>query len=79
MYIVDIKYFSKKEKEAETLAQTIRIYSQDIEREFRIDQCAMLIMKTLRDTMEIFELANQKKHPNIWRKCRLRQTEIKKK
>ena len=36
MYIDDIKLFAKKEKELETLIQTVRIYSQDIGRKFGI-------------------------------------------
>ena len=32
-------------KEMETLTQTIRKYSQDIEREFDTEKCAMLLMK----------------------------------
>ena len=36
MYIDDIKIFTKNEKELETLIQTIRIYNQHIEMEFRI-------------------------------------------
>ena len=41
----DIKLFAKNEKELETLIQTIRIYSKDIGMEFRIEKCALLIMK----------------------------------
>ena len=42
----DIKLFAKNEKELETLIQTVRIYSQDIEMEFGIEKCAMLVMKS---------------------------------
>ena len=42
----DIKLFSKNEKELETLIQTIRIYSQDIGMEFRMEKCALFIMKS---------------------------------
>ena len=37
--MVDIKIFSKNEKELETFIKTIRIYSQDIGMEFRIEKC----------------------------------------
>ena len=44
MYMNDIKLFSKKEKELETMIQTVRIYSQDIGMEFSIDKCDMLVI-----------------------------------
>ena len=56
----DIKLFARNETELETLIQTIRIYSQDIEIEFGIEKCAMLIMKSRkRQIMERKELPNQ--------------------
>ena len=42
----DIKLFAKNEKELKTLIQTVKIYSQDIEMEFCIDKCTMLVMKS---------------------------------
>ena len=33
----------KNEKELETIIQAVRIYNQDIEREFGIEKCTMLI------------------------------------
>ena len=45
MYGDDIKKFVKSEKELEILIQTIRIYRQDMEIEFSIEKCIMLIMK----------------------------------
>ena len=45
MYMDDIKPFSKKEKDLESLVQAIRIYSQDIGMEFSIEKCTMLTMK----------------------------------
>ena len=42
----DIKLFAKNEKELLILIQTVRIYSQDIEMEFGIENCTMLIMKS---------------------------------
>ena len=35
---------TKSEKELKTLTQTLGIYSQDIEMEFGIGKCALLIM-----------------------------------
>ena len=46
MYMDDIKLFAKKEKELETLIQTIRIYSQDIGMAFGMEKCATLIIKS---------------------------------
>ena len=36
MYMDDIKLFAKNKKELETLIQTVRIYSQGIEMEFKL-------------------------------------------
>ena len=46
MYMDDIKLFAKNEKERETLIHAVRIYSLDIGREFSIEKCAMLVMKS---------------------------------
>ena len=46
MYIDDIKLFAKNEKELETLIHAVRIYSEDIEMEFGIEKCVMLVMKS---------------------------------
>ena len=46
MYMDDIKLFAKNEKELETLIHAVRIYSQEIEMEFGIEKCAMLLMKS---------------------------------
>ena len=46
MYMDDIKLFAKNEKELETLIHTVRIYTQNIEMEFGIEKCAMLVMKS---------------------------------
>ena len=57
MYRDDIKLFAKNEKELETLIHAVRIYSQDIEMEFGIEKCAMLVMKSgkryMTDGMEL--------------------------
>ena len=44
MYMNDIKLFVKKEKELETIIETVKIYSQVIGMEFDIEKCVMLIM-----------------------------------
>ena len=46
MYLDDIKLFAKYEKELENLIHAVRIYSQDIEMEFGIENCTMLVMKS---------------------------------
>ena len=40
----DIKMFAKNEKGLKTLIQTVRIYSQELRMEFRIEKYALLIM-----------------------------------
>ena len=62
MYMDDIKIFAKKQKELETLIQTIRIYTQDIGMEFGIEKCAMLVMKNgKKEITEGIELPSQEK------------------
>ena len=62
MYMDDIKVFAKNEKELETLIHTVRIYSQDIEMEFGIEKCAMLVIKSgKRHMADGMELPNQDK------------------
>ena len=62
MYMDDIKLFTKNEKELETLIQTVIIYSQDIEMEFGVEKCIMLVMKSgKRHLTEGVELPNQEK------------------
>ena len=46
----NIKLFVKNGKEFETQIRTVRIYSQDIEMEFRIEKCAVQIMKSKKKT-----------------------------
>ena len=47
MYMDDTKLFAKNEKKKmEALIHAVRIYSQDIEMEFVIENCAMLVMKS---------------------------------
>ena len=58
----DIRLFAKKEKELETLIQAVRIYRENIGKEFRIEKCAMLIMKSgKRQMTEGIEQPNQEK------------------
>ena len=62
MYMDDLKLLVKNEKELETLIQAVRIYTQGIEMEFRIEKCAMLVMKNEKRHMtEGMELSNQEK------------------
>ena len=59
MYMDGIKLFAKNEKELETLIHTVRIYSQGIGIEFRIEKCAMIVMKSgKRHITEGMELPN---------------------
>ena len=62
MYMDDIKLFAKNEKKLKNLIQAVRIYSQNIRMEFRIEKCARLIMKSgKRHMIEGIELPNQEK------------------
>ena len=59
---MDIKLFTKNEKELETLIHTVRIYCQVIRMEFGIEKCAMLVMKSgKRQLTDGMELQNQDK------------------
>ena len=58
----DIKIFAKSEDRIETLIQTLRIYCQDIGKEFGIERFVILIMKSgKRVEVERIERPNQKK------------------
>ena len=60
MYMDDIKLFTKNEKELETQIHAVRIYSQDIGKEFGIEKCAMLVIKRAkRHINDGMELPNQ--------------------
>ena len=55
-------YLQKNERELETLKHAVRIYNQDIEMEFGIEKCAMLVMKSgKRHMTDRMELPNQDK------------------
>ena len=45
LFMDDIKLFGKTENEINSLIQTVRICSQDIKMEFRVNKCAVLTMK----------------------------------
>ena len=62
MYVDDMKQFAKNEKELETLIRTVRIYSEDIEKEFSIEKCALLMIKSgKRQMTEGIKLLKKKK------------------
>ena len=62
IYMDGIKLFAKNEKELETIIHTVRIYSRDIEIEFDIEKCAMLVMKSgKRQLIDGMELPNKDK------------------
>ena len=62
----DIKLFATNEKELETLIQAVWIHSQNIEMEFGIEKCAMLIIKSRKWQMtEGIKLPNQEKINNV--------------
>ena len=46
MYMDDIKLFAKNENDLETLIHAVRMYSQDIEMEFGLENCVILVMKS---------------------------------
>ena len=54
----------KRNKKMETLIQTVRIFCGDIGKEFGIEKCVMLIMKSgKRQMIERTEIPNQEK---VW-------------
>ena len=62
MHMDDIKLFSKNGKEFKTIIETIKLYSQDIEMEFGIEKCALLIMRSgKRQITEAIEIPNQER------------------
>ena len=62
MYIDDIKLFTKNEKELKTLIYGVRIYNQDIEKEFGMEKCDMLVMENGKRHLTVrMELLNQNK------------------
>ena len=45
LFIDDLKLYSRSEKGLHSLVQTVRVFSEDIEMEFGIEKCAMLVMQ----------------------------------
>ena len=45
LFMNDLKLCSQREKGLDSLAQTVRIFSEDIRMEFVIEKCAMLVME----------------------------------
>ena len=45
LFMDDLKLHSRSEKRLDYLVQTVRVFSEDIEMEFGIEKCAMLVMK----------------------------------
>ena len=45
LFMDDLKLYSCNKKELDSLVQTIRIFSKDIEMEFSIEKCAMLVIE----------------------------------
>ena len=68
MYIDGNKQLAKIEKELEILIKTIRIYSQDKEMEFCIENYAMLIMNGEKNNNGRNWTAKSGKNRNVWRK-----------
>ena len=45
LYMDDLKLYSRTEKELNSLAETVRIFSKDINMEFGIQKCPLLVLK----------------------------------
>ena len=45
LFMDDLKLYAKNEKGLDSLVQRVRIFSDDIGMEFRIDTCATLVLK----------------------------------
>ena len=45
LYMDDLKWYSSTEKELNSLVETVRVFSKDMNMEFGIQKCAMLILK----------------------------------
>ena len=46
LYMDDLKLYCKNEKEIDSLIQTVRVFSKNIQLEFGIEKCAVLVMKS---------------------------------
>ena len=45
LFMDDLKFYSRNEKELDSLVQTIRIFSKGIGMEFGIEKCAVLVIE----------------------------------
>lgn len=45
-YMDDLKLYTKSEKELDSLVNMVRIFNKDIEMQFGIEKCAVLVMKS---------------------------------
>ena len=45
LFMDNSKLYSRSEKGLDSLAQTVRVFSEDIGMKFGIDKCAMLVME----------------------------------
>ena len=45
LFIDDLKLYSRSKKGLDSLAQTVRVFSEDIRMEFGKEKCAMLVME----------------------------------
>ena len=45
LFMDDLKLYSRREKGLYSLVQTVRVFSEDIEMEFGIERCAMLVIE----------------------------------
>ena len=62
MYMDNIKVSAKNKKDLETLIHAMRIYSQNIRKEFGVEKRAMLVMKNVkRHLTDGMEQPNQEK------------------
>ena len=43
LFMDNLKFYSRSEKELDSLVQTIRVFSKDIGMEFGIEKCAILV------------------------------------
>ena len=69
IYMDDIKFFVKKDKELETQIQKVRIYGNNIKMEFGIEKCALLAMTSSKWHISVgIELPNKEKHRTLGEK-----------
>ena len=43
--MVDLKFHSRSQKRLDSLVQTIPVFSEDIEMEFGVEKCSVLLME----------------------------------